>query len=74
MSICSQEINLFQFESECILELEVNSNHDLSFIQRNTFKCKSLIPINIQPILIIITLREITTFRIMNSLTLNNLK
>jgi len=78
MPTCNQEINIFQFESKFILELEVNPNHNPTFIKWNIYKGKLLLLTNISPILIIIILREIiivmTTFAIMNSLTLDSPK
>ena len=73
MRTYNQEISTFQFESEHILELEINTNHDLRLIKRNIFMGKPLTLIDVPPILIIIISREIiiviTTFIKMDSLT-----
>ena len=78
MPTCNQEISTFQFEFKRVLDLKVSSNHDPSFMKRNIFTGKQLTLIDIPPILIIITLREIiivlTTFTITISLTLDNSK
>jgi len=58
MPTCIQEISTFQLEFKVILELEVNPNHNPSYIKWNIFTGKPLTLIDIPPILIIITSRK----------------
>ena len=78
MPTCNQETSTFQIQFECALDLEVNSNHNFSFMKRNILIGEPLTLTHIPPILIIIILREIIiaiiTFTVTNSLTLDNTK